>query len=288
MVAAVPGVVDVHVHIQPFEMLKPDVLEAMKRERPQFDYFAKISRDPEAFLAVMDEAGVERACLINYVAPEVMGYTDKVNAYVLDYAKKHRDRLVPFGSIHPKFTPDPEKAIRKLIRDDHIGGIKVHPPHQLFEPNAYVDGSVPALRTMYEEAEDAKVPVMIHTGTSIFPGARSRFGNPLEADDVAVDFPSLRIILAHGGRPFWCEEAFFLVRRHQNVYMDISSIPPKNLLKFFPRLEEIADKVLFGSDWPGPGVPGIAENLAAIRSLPISEAAVRRILVENAANVFPG
>ncbi|HEV8595207.1 MAG TPA: amidohydrolase family protein [Thermoplasmata archaeon] len=280
------GVTDVHVHIQPFEMLKPDVLESMKRERPQFAFFEKISRDPEAFLAVMDEAGVDRACLINYVAPEVMGYTDKVNAYVVDYAKAHRDRLIPFGSVHPRFTPEPEKAIRRLIRDDGIGGIKVHPPHQLFEPNAYMDGSMPALRVLYEEAQTAKIPVMIHTGTSIFPGARAKFGNPLAADDVAVDFPDLNIILAHGGRPFWCEEAFFLLRRHRNVYMDISSIPPKHLLRFFPRLEEVADKALFGSDWPGPGVPGIAENLAAFRALPLSAAAQRKILVENAAHVL--
>ncbi|HKZ63986.1 MAG TPA: amidohydrolase family protein [Thermoplasmata archaeon] len=282
-----PGVTDVHVHMQPFEMMKPEVLAAMKRERPHFEFLARITHDPEAFLAVLDDVGVNRACLINYVAPEVMGYTDKVNAYVVDYARRHRDRLIPFGSVHPRFTPDPEKAVRKLIRDDHIGGIKIHPPHQLFEPNAYVDGSMPALRTLYEEAEDAKVPVMIHTGTSIFPGARAKFGNPLAADDVATDFGNLRIILAHGGRPFWCEEAFFLVRRHRNVYLDISSIPPKRLLYYFPRLEDIADKALFGSDWPGPGVPGIAANLRAFRGLRLTASAKARILSENATKVFP-
>jgi len=282
----VPGVTDAHVHIQPFEMLKPAILEEMKRERQDFDVLLRIARDPNAFLAHLDAVDVERACLINYVAPEVMGYTDKVNAYVVKYAEADRRRLIPFGSVHPRLTPEPEKAIRKLVRDDHIGGIKIHPPHQLLEPNAYLHGNLPALRTLYEVAEDAKVPVMIHTGTSVFPGARARFGNPLAADDVAVDFPDLRIILAHGGRPFWCEEAFFLVRRHKNVYLDISSIPPKHLLRYFPRLEEVAEKTLFGSDWPGPGVPGIAENLAAFRALPLSEGAKARILGDNAAKLF--
>jgi predicted TIM-barrel fold metal-dependent hydrolase len=283
----VPGVTDVHVHIQPFEMLKPEIVEGMERERQDFDTLLRISQDPQAFLAHMDEVGVERACLINYVAPEVMGYTDKVNEYVVNYAKANRERLIPFGSVHPRLTPNPEDAVRKLVSDDHIGGLKVHPPHQLLEPNAYLHGNLPALRTMYEVAADARVPVMIHTGTSIFPGARARFGNPLAADDVAVDFPRLRIILAHGGRPFWCEEAFFLVRRHRNVYMDISSIPPKKLLGYFPRLEEIADKVLFGSDWPGPGVPSIAANLEAFRALPLSGHAKHRILVDNAKALFP-
>jgi len=283
----VPGVTDVHVHMQPFEMLRPEILDSMRQERADFDLLLRIMRDPRAFLALLDEAGVERACLINYVAPEVMGFTDKVNDFVVQYAKADRERLIPFGSVHPRDTPEPEKAVRRLVRDEHIGGLKIHPPHQLFEPNAYVHGDLPALRTLYEEAEDAGVPVMIHTGTSIFPGARARFGNPLAVDDVAVDFPRLKVLMAHGGRPFWCEEAFFLIRRHRNVYLDVSSIPPKRLLHYFPRLEEIADKTLFGSDWPGPGVPGIAENLAAFRALPLSDGAKQQILVENPRTVLP-
>jgi len=192
------GVTDVHVHVQPFEMLKPENLDSMRREKPDFDLLTRISKEPTAFLRLLDEVGVERACLINYVAPEVMGYTDAVNDYVVKYAKADRQRLIPFGSVHPTRTPKPEKAIRELIREDQIGGIKVHPPHQLFESNAYVDGGMPALRTLYEEAEDARVPVMIHTGTSIFPGARSKFGNPLAVDDVAVDFPKLTILWRTG------------------------------------------------------------------------------------------
>ncbi len=96
------------------------------------------------------------------------------------------------------------------------------------------------------------------------------------------------IILAHGGRPLWMDEAFFLVRRHKNMYMDISSIPPqKLLLEYFPRLEEIADKVLFGTDWPGFGVRDIGENIANFKALPLSEAAQHKILYDNAARLFP-
>jgi predicted TIM-barrel fold metal-dependent hydrolase len=102
-----------------------------------------------------------------------------------------------------------------------------------------------------------------------------------------VDFPRLKILLAHGGRPLWMDTAFFLVRRHRNVYLDISGIPPKTLLKYFPRLEEIAHKTLFGTDWPGPGVPEIANNLAEFRSLPISEAAKEQILSKTALEIWP-
>ena len=107
------------------------------------------------------------------------------------------------------------------------------------------------------------------------------------ADDVGVDFPDLVVILAHGGRPLWMNEAFFLIRRHPNMYMDISGIPPQKLMDYFPRIEEIADKVLFGTDWPGPGVPDVLGNIAKFRALPISAAAQQKILYDNAARLFP-
>src|SRR5205814_4481983 len=106
-------------------------------------------------------------------------------------------------------------------------------------------------------------------------------------DDVAVDFPNLNIILAHGGRPLWMETAFFLVRRHPNVFLDISGIPPKSLLKYFPRLEAIADKTLFGTDWPGPGVPDVKENLDNFHALTLSEPAKEQILSKTALTIWP-
>jgi predicted TIM-barrel fold metal-dependent hydrolase len=165
--------------------------------------------------------------------------------------------------------------------------LKVHPSHQLFSPNAYRDG-MGHLATMYARAEAHGLPVMIHTGTSIFPGARNHHAQPMLADDVAIDYPKLVIILAHGGRPLWMNEAFFLVRRHKNMYMDISGIPPQKLLEYFPRIEDVADKVLFGTDWPGPGVPEVRGNIAKFRALPISAGVQQKILYDNAARLFPG
>ena len=81
--------------------------------------------------------------------------------------------------------------------------------------------------------------------------------------------------------------AFFLVRRHPNVYLDISGIPPKTLLNYFPRLEEIAAKTLFGTDWPGPGVPEIKQNLEDFRALPLSEQSRGQILSRTALSIWP-
>ena len=111
-------------------------------------------------------------------------------------------------------------------------------------------------------------------------------GEPILVDDVAVDFPTLTIVLAHGGRPLWMEQAFFLVRRFERVYMDVSSIPPRALLRYFPRLAEVADKVLYGSDWPAPGVRSMADNLRDFRALDLPAEAFTKMLETNARAVF--
>jgi predicted TIM-barrel fold metal-dependent hydrolase len=84
------------------------------------------------------------------------------------------------------------------------------------------------------------------------------------------------------------DTAFFLVRRHPNVYLDISGIPPRSLLRYFPRLAEVADKTLFGTDWPGPGVPDVGKNLAEFRGLGLGKDAQDQILSRTAMGIWAG
>jgi len=277
-------VIDIHIHIQPLEMFQPSAQKLMQNRR-DYDEVIKYTANPGEFLKFLDAAEIERAGLINYVSPEVIGFTPEVNDWIARYCAADPKRLLAFGSVHPKYVRDAGAEVERLKKIG-IRGLKVHPSHQLFAPNEYRNGFGP-LRAMYERAEAVGLPVMIHTGTSIFPGARNVYAQPILADDVGIDFPELVVILAHGGRPLWMEEAFFLVRRHQKMYMDISGIPPEKLMEYFPRLEEMADKVLFGTDWPGPGVPGVRGNIEKFRALPISPAAQQKILYDNAARLFP-
>jgi len=278
-------IIDIHIHIQPLHMFNPHALALIQKGRKDYREVEKYSTDANAFLQFLDDAGIERAGLINYVSPDVIGFPPAVNDWIANYCSADPKRLLAFGSVHPKYVPDAGAEVDRLAKLG-IRGLKVHPSHQLFAPNAYRDGFGP-LAAMYERAQAHGMPVMIHTGTSIFQGARNVYAQPILADDVAVDFPKLVIILAHGGRPLWMNEAFFLVRRHPNVYMDISGIPPQRLMESFPRIEEIAGKVLWGTDWPGPGVPAIRGNVEKFRALPISVEAQRKILYDNAARLFP-
>lgn len=278
-------ITDCHVHIQPVEMFHSSALELMRNKRSNFAQIEEFCRSPKSFLNYLDAAGVDRAVLINYVAPEVIGFTAGVNQFIAAYVKEDSRRLISCGGLHPRHSQNLEADVEQLLRLK-IRMIKIHPPHQLLYPNDYLNG-VKQLELIYRAAEANAIPVMFHTGTSIFPGARNRYGDPIFIDDVAVDFPKMKIILAHGGRPLWMDTAFFLLRRHPNVFLDISGIPPSALLKYFPRLEEIAHKTMFGTDWPGPGVPDIRKNLNDFCGLPLTEDVKQTILSRTALRIWP-
>ena len=277
-------VIDIHVHINPWRMYTPGALETFFRGKTDREKIKNYMDEPAAFLRYMDENEVERAGLIQYVS-DIIGFTAEINDFISRYCQTDRRRLFAFGGIHPVTCPDVEKEMSRLIRQLRIRAFKIHPPHQEFAANAYRQG-LKGLAAFYRICEAEGIPVMIHTGTSIFPGARNVYADPLACDDVAVDFPSLKLILAHGGRPIWMETAFFLLRRHPNVWLDISGIPPQSLLQYFPRFEIIAHRTLFGTDWPSPGVREISDNVRHFLALPLSEEVQRRVLRDNAAGVL--
>ena len=277
-------ITDAHIHIQPFHQMPPAIAETFWRGKANREELEGYADDPRALLARMDADGVARVGLINYVSPDLMGFTDAANPWMVRYASADPSRLIAFGSVNPRFTKDVAGETARVI-DAGAKALKVHPPHQLFRANAYQD-VLPGLADLYRVAQDARVPVTIHTGTSVFPGARSRFGDPMDVDDVAIDFPKLTILLAHGGRPLWMEAAFFLVRRHPNVHLEVSGIPPAKLLEYFPRIEEIAGKTIWGTDWPSPGIKSMRMNVDAFLALPLSDGAKEAILSGNAAKIW--
>ncbi len=260
------------------------MLDVFTRGRTDVDELQQIMKSPQLLLRRLDAEGIERAVLVNYPSQDLMGFDHRVNEYVAGYCDAAPDRLYPMGGVHPRFAEDAAAEVKRAAALG-VRALKIHPPHMQIEANAYIHGMEP-LRAIYQEAQRLRLPVLIHTGTSIFPGARSRTGEPIAVDDVAVDFPDLVIVLAHGGRPLWMDQAFFLVRRFPNVYLELSGIPPKAILSYFPRLLEIADKAIYGSDWPSPGVKSMAGNLQDFRGLDLPQEAFEKILWSNAAKVY--
>ncbi|MDQ6830729.1 MAG: amidohydrolase family protein [Gemmatimonadota bacterium] len=280
-------VTDVHIHIQPWRQLKPQALEVMRmgKSDEKFQFFMAVMDDPKLLLEVMDRDNIDRVGMVNYVSPNVMGFDDSTNDFIVQYAEANPRRLIPYGGVDPVTNPKAGEGVERLVKLG-IRMLKFHPNHHRAPANAYSDG-LTAQADMYRVAESHGIPVMIHTGTSIFPGARSKWGNPLELDDVAIDFPELQIVMAHGGRPLYMAEAFFVLRRHKNVWFDLSGIPPKSLLEYFPRLGELEKKLLWGTDWPSPGVESMRTNVDQFLALPLADSVKRAAVETNPARLLP-
>ena len=185
-------------------------------------------------------------------AQEATGHPPISNEEIALSCADHADVLIPFASIDPAKGKPGAREARRLVEQFGVRGLKFHPSLQGFYPNDHL--AFP----LYEVAQELGVPTIFHTGqTGIGArlrgggGVRLKFSNPMCIDDVAVDFPDLRIIMAHPAFP-WQDEALAVATHKPNVYIDLSGWSPRY---FPPKLVSYAntllkEKVLFGSDYP--------------------------------------
>ena len=185
--------------------------------------------------------------------------------------------FVPFANLNPNFHENPMAVFEDQIQNG-ARGLKIHAIHGFFYANDQ------RLYPIYEKCEKEGLPVMFHAGTTLFKGAKMRYADPYTFDDVISDFPDIKAVLCHGGRGFWYHIAEFMAKRFDNVYIDVSGLPPKNLLTYFPSMKKFSHKFLFGTDFPG--VPGIKKNYEAIKQLMRDDVAMERIGFQNAYDLF--
>ncbi len=154
--------------------------------------------------------------------------------------------------------------------------LKVHPVHGGFPVNDR------ALYPAYEICQSAGLPVIVHCGTSTFPGASNRFGDPILLDDVLRDFRALDVVLAHGGRGWWYDAAAFLALSNERVWIELSGLPPSRLQAYYARHNwaRLTRRMIFATDWPG--IPGIATNARAVAALCPDDETADLVLAGNA------
>jgi predicted TIM-barrel fold metal-dependent hydrolase len=263
--------VDCHVHVGSRERWIPEGLQ-----------LADELAAPEV-RALIASGGLTGAPLREYldaqgvdVAVAIPSGRDAVQEYTLDEAVG-TDRILPFVQYDPRSAPDAARRFDAAI-DAGARGLKVHPcSHQL-------PANDRSLYPLYAVAEQRRIPVMVHVGSSVFPGAKMRYCDPLLVDEIAVDFPELQVLCAHSGRGFWTQQVFELTRMRPNVWMELSGLPARRIASLFPELERVRDRVLFGSDWPSsPAISRLAEQF---RELPFSAELIENALWRNAARLF--
>lgn len=165
---------------------------------------------------------------------------------VANYVAQHPDKLIGFLSVDPT-----QSGWRDEMEEGHrhlgMKGIKLLPMYAGFRPND------PELDDLWRYATKHGLPVLLHTGTTFMTKAPLECTLPRLIDDVAIEFPDVKIVMAHLGHP-WEGECIVTIRKHENVYADCSALHyrPYQLYHSLMLLQEygVWRKLLFGSDYP--------------------------------------
>lgn len=298
-------IIDVHCHIWEKNMAAGDMGEMLRSINAHYGY-----RDPEnifdgsseRILADMDEAGIDKSVLlaldVEFTYRAEMAFT-AYNDYVGGLIRKHPDRIIGFAGIDPRRGKAAISELERCVEGMNFRGVKLWPLTGFYPDDE-------AFYPFYQRAEQLGAVILCHTGSGP-PPTYLKFNRPVYLDKVAVDFPGIRIILAHVGHP-WVEEALDVAYKNPNVYVDISAwqmafskvpLALSQCLAMAKVAHGDVGKILFGSDWPlFTEVMSQKEWVETIRSLQhpaplqlmglpeITEADKQMILGGNAAKVL--
>jgi predicted TIM-barrel fold metal-dependent hydrolase len=244
--------IDVHVHAEvschdPEDPVMGQFFDAASayfkapRERPKMPEIVEIYRD----------LGIA-FCLFTVDCESGIGARRVSNYEVAEFAAKQDDICIPFASIDPHKGKLGAREARDLIENYGVRGYKFHHIMQNIDPGDRVGWPI------YEVIAEHRLPAIFHTGHSGMGtgmrgggGVRLKYGQPILVDDVAVDFPDMRIILAHPSWP-WVDESLSMALHKDNVFIDLSGWSPRY---FQPQIiryanAQLSGKMLFGSDFP--------------------------------------
>ncbi len=176
-----------------------------------------------------------------YIVP-VPGVNDETAAFV----RSRPDKYIGFLSVHPD-DPEALDEIERCTGDLGLRGIKLGLNYQNVDPlgeNA---------RRIYRYAEERRLPILFHQGTSPVRFAGIDFAHPRHTDQIAIDFPDLTIIMAHIGHPFYLD-CLMVARKHPNVWVDVSGavLRPWGLYQAMTAATEwgVLGRLMFASDFP--------------------------------------
>jgi uncharacterized protein len=273
--------IDVHLHAARLPTLKPAWHEWSQRfgdaslTARLYDEAGAIR--PAEFDAYLAEEGVDVALLLSEYSPKVTGI--QAIEDLVPLAQRNPSRVKLIANINPHYHYPVDEELRRQL---DLGAVacKLHPVH------AGIPANDRSLYPAYEVCQAAGIPLVVHCGTSTFPGSMNKYADPVLLDDVLRDFRGLNIALAHGGRGWWYDAAAFMAMSNERVWIELSGLPPAKLRTYYARHDwsRLTRRMIFGTDWPG--VPGIAKNARAVAALCPDAETADLVLGGNAARVY--
>ncbi len=244
---------------------------------------AGLVQKDEAILASLDEANIRRALITGFDEASTAGDTFVTNEAVAAIAERHPDRFLPFAGADIGRGAHALRDLEYWIRERGFRGLSLRP---------FMIGLPATDRRyypFYAKCVELGVPVSMHASANWTTGRPSDLGHPRHFDQVACDFPELKLILSHAGYP-WVLEASLLAWKHPGVYLELAAHRPRYFTApgagWEPLLRygqtTIREKILYGTGAFLLGRPP-AELLAEFCALPIQPEVMGRWLWRNAA-----
>jgi predicted TIM-barrel fold metal-dependent hydrolase len=229
---------------------------------------------PDDYVRKMDELGIDKMCILGMdhgkhyeeycrreSQVELAAFESKFgskakisNKYLHDFVKVHPDRLVGLGSLHPDGDYNLEEEFEKCINDYGFKGLKLY-PHSGFYPDDE------RMYPVYEKGEKYGSVFLFHSGVKDSPSLNMKYDDPIYLDNLAAEFPALKIVIAHVGYP-WVDKAIQVAFCNFNVFLEISGLITFELFSNTPVFKDTLTKILnyvtlnektiFGSDGPRP------------------------------------
>jgi uncharacterized protein len=237
----------------------------------------------ERMLAMMDEAGIERALLIATKTGRLglPGSWHLPYEIVADAVRKHPDRFGALAGLDPYEGMEGLRRLERAVRELGFVGAHMYPHWFELAPDHA------KWYPFYAKCVELDVPVQMQVGQSLIytPEQRLRsVGRPIALDAVACDFPELRLVGIHIGIP-WTEEMIAMAWKHPNVYIGCDAHSPKYWPASFVQYVNTygQDKVIFGTDFP---VLDFARTREEIEALGLKHEPKRKLLRENALRIY--
>ncbi|MYG53422.1 MAG: amidohydrolase [Rhodospirillaceae bacterium] len=256
-----------------------DTFKAQIRMPP--DYRGGVSI--EDYLAKMDRSGIARSLLIAVRAGDLNVRESFEIPYsrVAEVCAAHPDRFSGLAGVDPFRGMQGLRDLEEAVRDHGFVGAHLYPhwfglapDHAKYYP-------------YYAKCCELDIPIMMQVGHSLIYSRNRRLpsvGRPICLDQVAIDFPELRLLGIHIGVP-WTQEMISMAWKHENIFIGVDAYAPKH---WPPEIVHYLDtygrhKVLFGTDWPVIDPERAVAEIAALDLRPESRRALMR---ENALRVF--
>jgi predicted TIM-barrel fold metal-dependent hydrolase len=264
----------------------------------------------DRYIEVMDGV-VGKAVILGLKSYDTYGI-EVPNEYLAEATRQHPEKLAWCCCVVPTDSGAVEEVEKCVKEMGAVGVGELGPAYGGYHANDR------AAYPVYELCQSLGVPIIMHAGPSQPRSLRMRYSDVLEVDDIAIDFPDLKIVISHCGY-YKYDDAAFLVAKHPNVFTDISWLPNLSGLErstmprylpvvtypyinfFYPLLSVLSqpfgntDKLIFGTDWTSSPpekyiklLRGINEHTKALGLPEVPEETIERILNENWKQVFPG